>query len=143
MRGTLIIGYGNPLRGDDAVGYLAAERIVGALAVHQLTPELMEPISRADRVIFVDAVADGVPGTIRRRRLGLDSAGGSMTHHTRPMELLAGARFLFGHAPEAWLFTISGAKFGQGDELSESVSRALDRLVGELADEVQQPAAQK
>ena len=60
----LVIGYGNTLRSDDGAGQRVAEKIgqwelpgVGALAVHQLTPELAENIAQADAVIFVDAVA--------------------------------------------------------------------------------------
>lgn len=75
MDGTLIIGYGNPLRGDDAVGFLAAERLsrtiadpgVTVLAVHQITPELAEPVSRARRVIFMDASVGAERGQIRER----------------------------------------------------------------------------
>ena len=48
MRRVLIIGYGNPLRADDGVGWQAARRLaelrqdefVETLALHQLTPEL-------------------------------------------------------------------------------------------------------
>jgi len=50
MATTRIIGCGNSLRGDDAFGRLAARRLqdlihdseIEILAVHQLTPELME-----------------------------------------------------------------------------------------------------
>src|SRR4029079_16715395 len=71
----LIIGYGNRLRGDDAAGYLAAESLrtlliapdIEILAVHQLTPELAEPIAVAGRVIFLDAAASGTPGEIVER----------------------------------------------------------------------------
>ena len=67
--GVLIIGYGNPLRGDDGVGWRVVEEIQGwkaegrgqkgdvgsveAVAYHQLMPELAEVISRVDRVIDV------------------------------------------------------------------------------------------
>jgi hypothetical protein len=53
LRGqVLIVGYGNPLRGDDGLGWRAAERLrtviqdagVEILALHQLTPELMETL---------------------------------------------------------------------------------------------------
>lgn len=63
MAHTLIIGYGNPLRGDDGLGWHVAQRLAAVLpqhrarieVCHQLTPELAEPISRADLVIFIDA----------------------------------------------------------------------------------------
>src|SRR5580704_15594719 len=50
---TLVIGYGNPLRSDDALGWHASRLLAQALAgqevdvitCHQLTPELAEPLS--------------------------------------------------------------------------------------------------
>jgi hydrogenase maturation protease len=136
MARTLIIGYGNPLRGDDAVGFLAAERIrelvrdpeVEVLAVHQLTPELMEPISQADRVIFIDAAANGEPGVITETRIEGEVAS-SFTHIATPQALLAGAQRLYGRSPSATLITITGRDFDIGDWLSEPVRLALETLV--------------
>src|SRR5262245_1795360 len=59
---VVVIGYGNDLRGDDAVGLRAAQAVaawdmpgVCGLAVHQLTPELAEILAGAALAIFVDA----------------------------------------------------------------------------------------
>src|SRR5690349_11507086 len=59
---TLVIGYGNDLRGDDAVGQRVAMAVarwrrpgVMAIAAHQLTPELATWLVRAKFAIFVDA----------------------------------------------------------------------------------------
>src|SRR5579862_3803538 len=68
----LIVGYGNPLRRDDALGWhasrLLAEALVGkdveVITCHQLTPELAEPLSRCQRAVFIDADAEGKPGEI-------------------------------------------------------------------------------
>ena len=147
MPRTLIIGYGNPLRGDDAVGFLAAERLralvqdaeIDVLAVHQLTPELMEPISRADRVLFIDAAATGDPGTIHRKKVLPAAATPGFTHFAEPAALLAGARSLFGHAPQAWLFTVSGGDFELTRDLSVPVAKALDRLVAGIVRRVPRP----
>ena len=72
MPRTLIIGYGNPLRGDDGLGWQVAselakcvDALISVVAVHQLTPELAEPVSDADLVIFVDSSCDGEPGSWR------------------------------------------------------------------------------
>ena len=129
----MIIGYGNPLRGDDAFGYRAAERIPGAIAVHQLTPELMDPISRADRVIFLDATAEGVPGEIRRRTLAPAEGSRPFTHHATPESLLAGAQALYGRAPEATLITVTAATFDLSHTLSPEVEKALDAILTELS----------
>jgi hydrogenase maturation protease len=73
---VLIIGYGNPLRSDDGVGWQAAElltddpRLADAqiLACHQLTPELAEDVSRAGFVVLIDASTEpGVPGSVETR----------------------------------------------------------------------------
>jgi hydrogenase maturation protease len=126
----LIIGYGNPLRGDDAFGYRAAERIPGAIAVHQLTPELMDPIARADRVLFLDAAAEGAPGEIRRRQvLPAAEGGASLTHHRTPESLLAGAQALYGRAPEAEILTVTAATFDLSDTLSPEVAKALEEVL--------------
>jgi hydrogenase maturation protease len=130
---VLVIGYGNPLRGDDGFGYRAAERIPGAMAVHQLTPELMDPIARADRVVFLDATAEGVPGEIRRRRVEPSASGGAFTHHATPEGLLAGAKALYGCAPEAILITVCGAIFDLSHSLSPEVESAMERILTELA----------
>jgi hydrogenase maturation protease len=128
MPSPLIIGYGSPLRGDDAVGYKAASRL-GGLALHQLTPELMEPISQASSVIFIDAKADGEPGAIEVRTLKPDSAGAPFTHHATPEALLAGAQVLYGRCPPATLITVTGGDFGIGRPLSAPVRDALDLLL--------------
>jgi hydrogenase maturation protease len=130
---VLVIGYGNPLRGDDGFGYRAAERIPGAIAVHQLTPELMDPISQADRVVFLDATAGGVPGEIRRRRVEPSTSGGAFTHHSTPEGLLAGAKALYGCAPEAILITVCGARFDLSQTLSPEVESALQQILSELS----------
>ena len=73
MARVLILGCGNPLRGDDGVGWHAAERLLKRSAeldatiksCHQLTPELAEPVSKAERVIFIDARIGQTPGSPR------------------------------------------------------------------------------
>ncbi len=137
MTRVLVIGYGNTLRGDDGFGRRAAERLraifddprIEVLSLHQLTPELMEPVSRAERVIFLDAAAGPVPGEIAATEIGpLDEPGG-FTHFSTPGGLLAGALALYGTAPKALLITVTGANFELGETLSQPVEHALQTLV--------------
>lgn len=138
---ALVIGYGNPLRGDDGAGPAVARLLEArlnpsrarasalramVLICHQLTPELAEPVSRASRVVFADASADGTPGEWRRtpaREAG--NASGAVTHHTGPELVLEYARALYGAEPEAWLYTMAGADFDTPDALSPPVQRAV------------------
>ena len=59
LQTVLVIGYGNDLRSDDAVGKRVAEAVatwkllsVQALAVHQLTLELTVKLTDVHRAIF-------------------------------------------------------------------------------------------
>jgi len=135
-----VIGYGNALRGDDGAGYLAAELLrerinsadVEVLSMHQLMPELMEPISRARQVIFMDASVVGKAGKVNRIPLRPAPSCSRFTHEATPEVLLAGAQALYGHTPDAVLYTIPGRFFDVGQELTPSVRRAVEGLVGEL-----------
>jgi hydrogenase maturation protease len=141
MPDTLVIGYGNALRGDDGAGYIAAELLrervhnpaVEVLSLVQLTPELMEAISRARQVLFIDAAMIGRAGGYQRVPLRPSPACSRFTHHVNPESLLAGAQALYGHTPEAVLYSIPGKCFEIGQELTPSVRRAVEALVTELA----------
>lgn len=137
MSHTLIIGYGNSLRGDDAIGIRAAELLrrrdpgpeVEILSVHQLTPELVDPISRARRVIFIDAAEGATPGLICERRIHADLSARPFTHVATPEALLAGASALYGNEPPATLITVTAATFELGEGLSAPVRMALDSVI--------------
>jgi hydrogenase maturation protease len=136
MPDALNVGYGNPLRGDDGLGWHAAERLrtviqnagVEILAVHQLAPELMETLSRAGRAIFRDAAVGRVPGEMVVGQV-LACPSAVFTHHATPAALLAGAKALYGHAPEATLITVTGADFSVSEGLSPVVRDRLDDIV--------------
>ena len=143
MARILIIGYGNTLRSDDGFGWYAAERLrreiddpdVEVFTLHQLTPELMEPLSRAQRAIFIDAA---VPVAAP-----LDSGASgqaSFTHHLTPGALVSGAQTLYGHGPETILLTTPGENFDLGEGLSESVERALEETVEKVRTMVRRPS---
>jgi hydrogenase maturation protease len=122
--GLLVIGYGNPLRGDDGVGPKVVEAVeelhlpdVRTLICQQLSPEHAEPIARVRTVIFVDAAVDG-PKDVQLRKLEPNEASQLMAHAADPRTMLALARDVFGHCPEAWGLTIPAVKLGFGEELS-------------------------
>lgn len=143
MPRILIIGYGNTLRGDDGFGFLAAERLreairdpeIQVLALHQLTPELMEPISRAGLVLFIDAGVEGEPGQLRFEPVEPEGdSAGRFTHFSTPAGLLAGARALYGGAARATMASAAGADFDVGEVLSPAMQRTLDEMPGTVRD---------
>ena len=86
---VLIIGYGNPLRGDDGFGWHVAGNIsipdCQVLTCHQLTPELAEDLSHADVAIFIDA-------TVERRAERLTWRSLSGCRLDTPVEPCAGSQ---------------------------------------------------
>ncbi len=128
----LVIGYGNDLRGDDAVGRQAAAEIaawgmpdVAVLDVHQLTPELAEPLAGADCALFLDAHPAAAGSGISFRRLTPSSADPSLGHTADPERLLGWAARLFGRAPESWSITMPAADFDVGAPLSATAQHGL------------------
>jgi hydrogenase maturation protease len=136
--GLLVIGYGNTLRRDDGVGPKVADAIAalalpGVMAVAHplLTPELADPISRARIAVFVDAAVDA-PREVQLRKLAPADTSQIMAHAASPATMLALARDVFGHAPEAWLLTIPAENIGIGEELSAFAQRGLETALGEI-----------
>lgn len=145
MRRVLIIGYGNPLRADDGVGWQTARRLAGllqdefveTLALHQLTPELAEPISRADLVIFIDASQEGSPGSWKCERLVANTtAGNSLAHHFTPESLLAYAQAIFRASPFALVISVAGESFAYHEQLTPSVEKALPQVIEHVCEQI-------
>lgn len=139
---TLILAYGNPLRGDDGVGWHAARWIethlpgqAEVMTLHQLTPELAETLSLYGRAIFIDArdaTGEEAPPVAACRLHSLTPASLSapaFTHHVAPQDLLAAAQLLYGHAPTAYLLTIDAYDFSYREGLSPPVAAALPWVV--------------
>jgi hydrogenase maturation protease len=134
---VLIIGYGNPLRGDDGAGPLAAKRLAArgfrTIDVHQLTPELAEPVATARSVVFLDAHADLAPGRVLVKRLNAcEEPRRLLEHHASPGGLLRLARTVYGAEPEAWLIEMGGEDFELSDQISPAADRAVARAIREV-----------
>ena len=134
----LVIGYGNPVRRDDGVGPRVAEAIealqlpgVRTLVGHQLSPEDADPISRARKVIFVDAAVDRIDG-VQFRKLVPGNTTQLMAHSADPRTMLALARDVFGHAPEAWWLTIPAIHLGFGTDYSPEAEAGFHTAVAAI-----------
>jgi hydrogenase maturation protease len=142
-----IVGYGNPLRGDDGVGQEVATALlrqknsVGGLAsatitcAHQLLPEMALDISRSRFAVFIDAAHDGRPGGSVSLQLlaeppepepGHPPAASCWEDFT-PANLLALSRCLFGTAPVGAVVTVGVVALGLGTDLSPLVQAAIPR----------------
>ena len=135
----LVIGYGNPFRGDDGFGALAAnliaERRLDAVEVivsRQLTPEMAIPLSRARFAIFLDAAVGDHPGKLCLTCVAPDDTPGR-SHFFAPGTLLALAKVVFGHAPPAALITATAATLEQGTEITPGVRAAANAAAEAVA----------
>ncbi len=128
----LIIGYGNDLRGDDAVGQQVARTVaawalpgVRSLAVHQLTPELAEALAEADWAIFVDAYLSNTEGAVQVYPLVLGHVPVQAGHTSDPRSLLSLAHWVYGKVPQAWWVLVPGINFELGEHLSPVAQQGI------------------
>lgn len=126
----LVIGYGNPGRGDDGLGpefarRLAAQAVPGVRVEidYQLTVDHALVVAEAGRVLFVDA-AIGLEKPCKLERLSPDHGAALDSHSLSPEAVLALAELLYGQRPEGSLLAIGGERFG---EVSEGLSPAAER----------------
>jgi len=137
---SLVIGYGNPYRHDDGVGFHLVNRLRGHLGLqaldpeddgldglghpvdsvvlHQLLPELAPVLANYQVVVFVDAHAGGIPEEIRLIKVQAEYGFQAVTHHLSPEMLLALVQRSVGQAPPSWLISIHGEDFDFGEGLS-------------------------
>jgi len=157
---TLVIGVGNPLRGDDAAGVLVARRLA-AIAGLAITAPIAIPVvipvviieasgegaalidcwGGFDRVVLIDAVqstgAAGQPGRVHR----FDVVGQPLpsdffhysTHAFSVAEAVELARVL-GLLPSVMVVIgITGESFAPGSLLSPAVEEAVASVTAEIA----------
>jgi len=145
---VFVVGYGNPLRGDDGVGQAVAQVVArqrghlpvlagtDVMCAHQLVPEMALNLSRASFAVFVDAASDRRPaGTVTLRRLTAPASQAGRTVATgagcwedfSPEGLMGLALELYGNAPPAALVTVGVAGTDLGSALSPAVRLAVPR----------------
>ena len=133
---TLVFAWGNPSRGDDALGplFLDALRALNPpgtdlLGDYQLQPEHSLDLVGRERVLFADAsVACETPFELTPLQAERDRSYTS--HALSPQALLAAYDALgAGDAPDAYLLSIRGYRFELGEDLSEQARLNLDRAL--------------
>jgi len=138
-RPILIIGFGNPSRGDDALGPAALERLLAAapdlgdavemLTDYQLQIEHALDLQNRDQVIFIDAAING-PEPYTFESLLPAQASTAATHELSPAALLSVyCRHLRRAPPKCWLLAIRGYCFELGESMSVEASQNLDAAI--------------
>jgi len=138
---TLVIGYGNPGRGDDGLGPALAGMVerarIGGVTVqmdYQLTVENAHDVAQYDMVIFADAsVNETEPFTLAPLVPDLEPRFDS--HSLAPGTVLYLAQSLFGAAPEAYLVGVRGYEFDFfGERLSVKAEANLAAAARRVVD---------
>ena len=163
MTKILIIGYGNTLRSDDGAGQRVAELVaewklpnMRSLPVHQLTPELAEPISQAELVIFVDAypatseqslqvhqLCDYPPYPPSNQKRSIfwlppfqggreGEKKGGLGHTGDPRSLLALSQFVYNNVPPAWWILIPAVNFEFGENFSSQTTQGITDALSQI-----------
>jgi hydrogenase maturation protease len=139
---TLIIGCGNPDRGDDGAGILAAQRLreLGLDAVEHSGDglALMELWNSGDDVILVDAIESGAsPGTVLTwdpiTHPLCEESYRCSTHAFGPREAIELARALDRLPARIRIYGIEAASFEPGSEPCREVLEAVERVANEIA----------
>jgi hydrogenase maturation protease len=143
---TVVICYGNPLRGDDGLGWQVAQQLIDkgienldVIACHQLTPECAEVIAQSRAVVFVDASLEIQAGKIAVRELKPNRSSKNFTHHLEPAQVLAFSHSVYGRVPRAWLITVGAFKLEHSEHLSPRVAAAIPKVLEEVQRVLQLP----
>ena len=138
---VLIIGVGNPDRGDDAAGIIVAQRLRQRLPsdvpILQITGDLtslLEAWQTAETVILIDAAHSGAtPGAIHRFDANKSSLPANFfrcsTHALGIPEAIELARALGNIPPQLIVYGIEAKDFDTGTGLSAPVEQAANKLV--------------
>ena len=143
----LVFGWGNPARGDDALGPLFVDAVdamglpgVECLTDFQLQVEHALDLEGRHRVLFVDASLGapepfGVEPIVARRDDSIT------THAMTPQAVLQVYRDLQGEPPPAWLLGMRGECWALGDPVSAAARVRLDAALDWARDWLTRPLA--
>ena len=148
---TLVIGLGNPILGDDGVGWRVADEVERRLDMYSAPPPvavvrlavgglaLMEQLVGYERAIIIDScLSDGEPGVVRSGTLA-ELAGRPVGHldstHDAPLAAaLAAGRALGARLPDD--LVVVTVDTPRSDVFDDSLTAPVESAVDRAADEV-------
>ncbi len=152
-RKVLVVGLGNPDRGDDGVGPLVAKKLAdllpGDVAITSTSGDVLSLIptwAGFDAMICIDAAAPlTAPGCIHRLDLATTGLPGDLTstsshassHALSLAEAIGLARALQQAPRDIIVYAIEGASFATGAPLTPPVAAAAVEVAGRVAAEVE------
>ena len=129
MKPLLLIGYGNPGRGDDGLGPALVEHLetvgegrIELISDYQLTVDLAYDIVPFQTVVFADASMTG-DAPYSFQAISPAPPFSFTSHSQRPEGVLYVASELFGARPQAYLLAIRGYRFNEFNEELSTAAR--------------------
>lgn len=152
MKNSIILGYGNPDRGDDGAAWVALSSLAchfghsidseqietGFIPINeslqlwlnlQLVPELAEDLACFEHAIFVDAHTDDYQEDVRVVEVKPHYQNSPFTHHLTPASCLSLCKELYGKYPHSILVSMRGYEFGFSRQLSPRTSAIVEKAV--------------
>ncbi len=141
----LIVGCGNRLYGDAAVGPLVATTVsswglssVESMIVEQLDPDLVFHLSKADYVIFIEPCAETNPAqTTQIHPICIKSPTSEKVHvadnRCDPETLLLLSQQLHNSCPQSWLIKIPTEGFETRQKLSSTAQTGISQALKTVA----------
>ena len=152
--GAVLLGYGNPSRGDDALGPRLLERAEAWLAEHpgldvatvtdfQLQIEHALDLKGRDLALFLDADA-ACPGAFAFRPARPARDDSYTTHELSPGAVLQVFQQVEGAAPPpAYILSVRGERFDLGEPLSPGAEAHLEAAWGFLQSLLEDPRPER
>jgi hydrogenase maturation protease len=149
---TIILGFGNPDRGDDGVAWhvlagianrfgqpLSNENMEAGsvrLSDHthlwfnlQLIPEVAEELAEYQQAIFIDAHTAEIKEEIMILKIEPEFQNSPFTHHLTAATCLSLSQTLYNKHPESILVSIRGYNFGFSHTLSQKTMKLAEKAV--------------
>jgi hydrogenase maturation protease len=149
VSGVVVIGVGNPDRGDDALGLEVARQLRAGSPGDVLVLEedgdaagLLAALEGRRLAVIVDAASSGAaPGAVRR----FEAHSGPLpaclrhasSHSLGPAEAVELARALGGLPPAVIVYGVEGHCFGPGRRMSPAVEAAIPEVVSRILEDLQ------
>ncbi|MCP9442820.1 MAG: hydrogenase maturation protease [Nitrospira sp.] len=145
-----VIGFGNELRGDDAVGLVIARRLrdlvpdrAEVIELEGGGVELLDAMVGVRMVVIVDAVRSGqLPGTIHRVDASVDPIGPAFlpqsSHAVGVVEAIELAKALGVLPATVILYGVEIASTEYGQPLSQPITQVLEEVIGLILRDIEQ-----
>jgi hydrogenase maturation protease len=149
---TIVLGFGNPDRGDDGVAWhvltgiahrfgqpLSTENIESGsikLSAHthlwfnlQLIPEVAEELADYQQAIFIDAHTAEIKEEIKVSKIKPEFQNSPFTHHLTAATCLSLSKTLYHKYPESILISIRGYDFSFTHSLSQKTMELAEKAI--------------